>query len=70
MEVKITYALRHKRKIPTFREYTFEEVSKSPRLIQEEIANYERLKGLKIVYEESEEESDRKDTLQSAEDHF
>lgn len=69
MEVRITYALKYKKRMPVFREYAIEEVSRSPRLIQEQISEYQRNKGLNIVYEESEEESMRRDTHQSAEEH-
>ncbi len=68
MEISITDALRHKKKVPQFREYSIEEVSRSPRLINQEISRYEREKGLNVVYEESDEESLRRDTLQSMEE--
>jgi hypothetical protein len=42
MEITITDALRHKKKVPAYREYSIEDVSRSPRLIQQEIGRYER----------------------------
>lgn len=68
MEIAITDALRHRKKVPVFREFAIEEVSRSPRLVQQEIARYTLEKGLNVVYEESDEESLRRDTLQSVED--
>lgn len=68
MEITITDAIRHKKKVPLYREYSIEEVSRSPRLIQQEISRYELEKGLNVVYEESDEESMRKNTLQSMEE--
>jgi hypothetical protein len=40
MEIIITNALKHKKRIPVFKEYAIEEVSRSPRLIQQEISRY------------------------------
>lgn len=68
MEILITYALKYKKKLPVFKEFQIEEISKSPRAVKEEISSYEREKGLNIVYEESQEESLRRDTLMSAEE--
>lgn len=68
MEIAITDALRHSKKLPAFREFAIEDVSRSPRLIQQEISRYHREKDLNVVYEESDEESLRRDTAQSVEE--
>jgi hypothetical protein len=51
MEISITDALKHHKKVPVFREFTMEQVSRSPRLIQQELGRFEREKGLNVVYE-------------------
>ena len=68
MEVAITDALNHHKKVPLFREFTIEQVSRSPHLIQQELSRHEREKGLNVVYEESDEESMRRETQQSVEE--
>lgn len=51
MEILITDALRHKKRVPVFKELAIEQISHSPRLIQQEVSRYQREKGLNIVYE-------------------
>lgn len=65
MEYKITYALRYKKKVPLFKQYTLDQISEDTRIIMREIKDFERQKGLNIVYEQSDEESIRRKTLRS-----
>lgn len=68
MFYKINYAIKTKRKIPTFQEYSIEQISQNPKLILQEISNFHKDQGLRVVYEESEEESVRKNTKRSLEE--
>jgi hypothetical protein len=65
MFYKINYAMKSKQKLPTFPEYTIEQNSEDPRTILKEINNFKINQSLKIVYEESDEESVRKNTRRS-----
>lgn len=68
MFYQIHYAIKTKRKIPTFQDYSLDEVSEDPRILLREIANFKKEQGLRVVYEESEEESVRKNTKRSVEE--
>lgn len=68
MFYKIHYAIKTKKKIPTFQEYSLSEISEDPKILLREIANYKKEQGLRVVYQESQEESVRKNTKRSVEE--
>ena len=68
MFYRVHYAIKNKKKVPTFQEYSIAEITEDPRIIQKEINTYQMTQSLKIVYEESEEDSIRKHTKRSEEE--
>lgn len=53
MFYKIDYAVKTKKKIPSFQEYSLDQISEDPKIIYKEISSFQMNQDLKIVYEES-----------------